>query len=402
VTSRGHQLALAGVSFIVASGIAWLALSRPRAEEPTVVIVDNTQAIGDLLESRRSETEPAALTDYPPPFLHEGLDEEAAALFFPANKNSSEWMFDPQCFTRRIEHRPQYFRRLDEHPGGGWDVSTNDYGMREDEDVLTEPPDVRIVVTGDSHVDGVCSHAEAFPNVLEATLWAERTGQVVEVLNAGVGGSTLHNYVGMFERLRHLAPDVFVVVVYGGNDFSAAVSIERYFARRGAGEARFAAFRKRLKSAAVESLGAQELFQDFYFEHNPGDEAVAIDLVCSMAVELERQCGDAGTALLLVYLPPPSRAQPALYGETARRFLGQAGLKNMRLGVSDRIADAWFAFLAERGLAAVDLRPYFRNVSEPLYWRTDHHLNVAGQQFVAEVLYEPVTELLVRRESDSR
>jgi hypothetical protein len=397
-----RKLTVAAVSLVLTAAVAWFALARLQREAPMVASVDNTGAIERLLESRRAAPAAQAPRDYPPPLVREPLDEETAALYFPANDKSTHWTYDPLCYSRRVAHQAPYFRKLEEHPEGGWELRTNDYGMREDEDVRTEQPDLRIVVTGDSHVDGVCAQAESFVNLLEVGLALERAGEVVESLNAGVGGFNLYNYVGMFERLAHLAPDLYVVVVYGGNDFSGAANLQCYFERRPPPASRARVLTRRVESPEVLSLGSQELFQEAYFADNPSAVEASVDLACSISVELERQCAETGSALLFVYLPPPARAQPAHYRKTARTFLHQAGLKTLELGVSDRIADRWLTFLGARDIPAVDLRPYFRRANEPLYWRTDHHLNLAGHQLVAEILYEPVTELLARRESESR
>jgi hypothetical protein len=194
-----------------------------------------------------------------------------------------------------------------------------------------------------------------------------------------------------------------VVTVYGGNDFSNARVLQRYFEERGPARSGPHSFKgKGLKDEKVGSLGPQEIYQEAYFANNPDDLELTVALACSVSVELERQCSEAGTALLFVYLPPPTRAQPALYRETARRYVTRGELGEFELGASDRIADPWLRFLDQRGIPAVDLRPYFRQVDEPLYWRTDHHLNVSGHRLAAKILYDPLTELLARRESESR
>ena len=69
---------------------------------------------------------------------------------------------------------------------------------------------------------GACSTHESFPNRLEARLRVRDAQRSVEVWNAGCSNYSLYNYLGTLERLAHLAPDVFVVVVHGGNDFSEA------------------------------------------------------------------------------------------------------------------------------------------------------------------------------------
>jgi hypothetical protein len=90
---------------------------------------------------------------------------------------------------------------------------------------------VRVLVTGDSHTEGVCTNAESFTHLLEGALADARPGAAVEAINSGLSGYNLYNYLGVLEKGRALGPDVFVVTVYGGNDFAAAVQLYRYFER---------------------------------------------------------------------------------------------------------------------------------------------------------------------------
>lgn len=390
-TSLSRKLFASAVAAIAASSAAWFAWQRLRAEPVTVSIVDTSENVGQLLNRRfRPGAERAGADrggEYPPPLVLEPLDEETAALFFPAIGKSELWVYDPLAYLRRASHR-SFFRRFEEHPDGGWRVNTNALGLREDEEVRSEKPDVRIVVTGDSHTDGLCATHESFANVLEALLAEEWPEKTVESLNAGTGSHNLYNYLGTVERLAGLDPDVFIVVVYGGNDFSGAMILQRFFHHRRPWAVDPHRLAVRDTGETLGSIGPQELKQEVYFLNNPGDEAVAVDLVCSISVELARRCARVGAELLFVYLPPPNAGQPGPFREELDEVRRAADLEGVELGVSDRIADPWLRFLGERGLAHIDLRPHFRAAGEVLYWRTDHHLDVAGHRLVGEVLFE--------------
>jgi hypothetical protein len=69
--------------------------------------------------------------------------------------------------------------------------------------------------------------------------------------------------------------------------------------------------------------------------------SAAIDLACSVSVELDRLCSAGGARLVFVYLPPPTRGQPHHFVGERDAMLAEAGLADLELGVSDRIADAW-------------------------------------------------------------
>ncbi|MCZ6597374.1 MAG: SGNH/GDSL hydrolase family protein [Planctomycetota bacterium] len=400
-TPRFHKLIVFTVSAAVALTLAWYVLRTLRKEEPTVQVFDTTEVLAEMMNerlARQLETPDSIQPDgglteaYPPPLVREPIDEETAAVFFPA-LTTGQMVYDPHSYVRRRGNVEQRISFL-EHPAGGWTVRTNEQGMREDENVQTDKPDLRILVTGDSHTDGICENSESFPNVLEALLAKTMQGKTVEALNAGTGLYNLFNYLGTFERFAELDPDVFVVAVYGGNDFSGAMYLQRYFNRRAPYKQGSFRWNSKRVGPALESLGPQEIIQEVYFLNHPDDVSLAIDLACSISVELERQCTEAGVQLLFVYLPPPFRGQPAHFEEELREVVGRMRLVDVKLGVSDRIADAWLDFLQERRVPYVDLRPHFRESDELLYWRTDHHLNVAGHRVVGEILLERITDMM--------
>jgi hypothetical protein len=162
----------------------------------------------------------------PPPGPGAGADQRAhRAHLLPAiDKNQ---VYDEHLLARRKPHFQGHID-LAEHPQGGWDIRTNALGLREDQEVPEEKADLRVLVVGDSHVDGLCANADSFPNLLEASLSERHPGRTIEVVNAGTGGWSFYNYLGALEGLAYLRPDVFVVVVYGGNDFQGAMSLHHF------------------------------------------------------------------------------------------------------------------------------------------------------------------------------
>lgn len=126
-----------------------------------------------------------------------------------------------------LEPHPTY-GRMNRPSSGGWvrtgefttRVDFNAHGLRERELPLAKPSGTeRVLVLGDSFVQGAEVPVEAtMPRVLERLLNA-RPGAPVESINAGVGGfGTSEEYL----LLQHLGlqyqPDVVVLVFYLGND----------------------------------------------------------------------------------------------------------------------------------------------------------------------------------------
>jgi len=172
------------------------------------------QGFVDLLRTRTVHAAETAAYAGEALLARDQSDREALHQVFGL-KLPKIYEYDPVLFYRRISGANRVFD-LNAHPRGQWKLRTNNYGMRNDQDVVAEWDGPRILVTGDSHIDGVCSNDESLAGVLARSLEAPHR-PVVEVLNAGVGGYSMYNYLGVLERYaQELHPDVFVAVVYGG------------------------------------------------------------------------------------------------------------------------------------------------------------------------------------------
>jgi lysophospholipase L1-like esterase len=318
------------------------------------------------------------------------LDAATAAAFFPANEEG-RYRYDPLAYSLPAPNPDAAWAAFAEHPAGGFHLRVNALGLREDHETETAKRDLRVLVGGDSHTYGVCANQESFANVLEQLLADELPGRDVEVLNGGAGYHHFYNYLGTFERLAFLDPDVFVLVAFGGNDFSGSMILQRYFHAR--------------PPPAVEphsvspgdyaaGVGPQETGQVAYFLNNPEDEAVAVRTAVAITEEIRRLCLERGTELLVAYLPSPFRGQPELFAKGVQRSLEVMGCGEEALAVSDRLADAWLQALRRSGMRALDLRPAFRAAAGRLYWSSDLHLNVTGHRLVAHELAVELVPLL--------
>ncbi len=398
---RLRKIRTAVLSTLVSIAIAIPIVRQHRPGTPAganIRSVDTRDAMVALLEEQqRADPElPSTAPEEVPERIERPrwtLNPELVPTFFPTIKQVDMQPAEGSWYARIPNHRQR--RLWSEHPEGAFATVTNAQGLRDDADVRSQRPAVRLLFTGDSHIDGVLDNRDSLPNRIETWL-ADALGQEeVEVLNAAVGGFTLHNYVGTFERLAFLQPHAFVAVVYGGNDFQAAVVLHRYFESLGKFE--FERFSPGARNDAWEASGtirAQESGQVKYFLDNPGDEALAIEAALTALRELQRQCREQGVPLLVAYLPPPMTGQPQFW-EEARALTREAlDCSDEALAVSDRIADGMLDGLRESGVPTVDLRPRIRGSLDLLYWREDCHLNIKGHHACADELAEPVAALL--------
>ena len=326
------------------------------------------------------------------------LDEDDVRALFK-QFGAGVHVYDPYTYFAYPGNDEMTMRKVTEHPRGRVVVATNSLGLREDEEVASEQPDLRVLVAGDSHTDGVCFNEESFANVLEAELAARHPGRTIEVLNAGVGGFSFYHYLGTLEKFAELEPDVFVVACYGGNDFVECLKLWHHFDGSAIPE-RTKEYEKRRAAAVreVPDAGAyltQSLSQVACFDLFPEEEAVARRALRAVTTEIARQCRERGVELVGLYIPPATRAQPHELADLDR-MVELLGFDESSLGAADRLADAWLETLAELGAVSVDLRPVFRASESFLYWRFDHHIDVEGHRAAGLALLPAVEPFLDR------
>jgi lysophospholipase L1-like esterase len=380
---------------VIAVGAIWTAIVW-RSEPPVTVVIDTTEEVWALLDRRAAEPWPERPAAHqrpgPAPLLREPLDMATARLFFPRPRRSGD-LHLTELFYDSLANIEGRRRHLD-YPGGKFVVRTNNLGMREDDDVLAAKPGTRVLILGDSQTAGMVPNHESFANVLEASL-GEQSSQVIEILNAGAGGSNPYSYLGMLEHFEELQSDLTLVVVFGGNDFSPMMPLQRYFHRRPA--PKFEPISLQVMRRTIADLASampHELGQAAYFMNNPDDIGICIDTLAAITLEAEQVCRRTGTHLAFAYIPGAFTTQARFIEQPLQEALDAVGLLSSALDVSHRIADAWLGFLAERKIPCLDLRDLFRHADEFLFWRSDLHLTVTGNQLIAETLQPFVTELL--------
>ncbi len=274
-----------------------------------------------------------------------------------------------------------------EHPLGAWRQRSDAFGLRRDHEPSARPPDLRVLVTGDSHTEGVCSNDESFCALLEAGLAQLDPKRSVEVLNAGRSSSSFANYLGALERWLALEPDVFVIVVYGGNDFVEGLEWHDLVHGREIpppDEAARAAVEEALRrhSGAL----AQGLHSPERLARRPADVEAALQAARDVTIEMQALCARAGTRFVVAYLPPAMDVEWDTHAVVLDPVAAILALTPEQLASTSRMADSYLRFLRSRAIECVDLRPLLRAEGGPFFWRGDLHLNLAGHRQVARAL----------------
>ncbi|HTF87648.1 MAG TPA: SGNH/GDSL hydrolase family protein [Planctomycetota bacterium] len=328
------------------------------------------------------------------PFYPPFTDEQSAALFVRTRGE----VFDPLCgdiWQPNVDSKIPFA----EYPGGAFAVKTNSFGMREDTEPAAQRPAVRILVTGDSHTDGVCANAESYSNLLEGLLRDRAASEAklrgeqldpasIEVLNTGKGAYSFYNYLGVLERFVDLAPAVFIVGVYGGNDFEEALSVWHFYFNAGKRPRGMPVYAEEVKAASAINKGAvaQGLASVRYFSTYPEQLEIANRAASEVLDNMQALCLERGIRLIVVYIPSWMEVAPDDPALRLDEMLTALGLTRADLESTTRMADAMLAHLAQRGVESLDLRSSFAAATEPLYWKLDCHLGLSGNRLVAREL----------------
>ncbi|MGE0144435.1 MAG: SGNH/GDSL hydrolase family protein [Planctomycetota bacterium] len=268
----------------------------------------------------------------------------------------------------------------------------------------TDLPDLadrpRVLVLGDSHVDGVVSTADNFTSILERRF--ESDARPIHVLNAGCGLYSLWQYA---LRARTLVPQyrprVVVVGVFLGNDL---LDLENRKVphldddlreQPAAAEAAAETTSERSRALAIErqfeQIFWQGLNQALYLHRQP-DRLQPILAKARRSVEdLERTAAANGAALLWVLIPSFDLVQPK-HASGLSKLAGEV----VDGGVQRKLRDGFMALLADRSADVIDLEPVFVADGRLELYALDFHIYREGHRLLA-LQVEPRLKVLLSR-----
>ncbi|MFT4540035.1 MAG: antitoxin component YwqK of YwqJK toxin-antitoxin module/lysophospholipase L1-like esterase [Planctomycetota bacterium] len=378
---NGSRLLVASISTLLACCLGWWIL-QSRAAPP--VEISNRDPNLDALLVKREQI--FSMVTGRGPFVLEPIDESTARALFVMHKDDFQYL--PQ---RYYGYNPGLRHPIDweEHPQGRWNRVTNAAGLRQNDDDDLIGADLAILATGDSHTDGVCNNAEGFPALLEAGLAEHDDQRSVVAINTGVVGYSFYNYLGALEEYLPQQPDVFVIAVYGGNDFLEVLRPHHYFrgtlippTRPGYWERIQAA--KRVSSSAL----AQGLNQVLYFQEHPEQVDVAQEATSVLMRRIRERCEEQGVRLVVAYIPPAFEAPWPELEQMQSRAEEMLDLSPADFDVANIMARHLFEELDQLGVTSIDMGPLYRAESELCYWKRDLHINVLGHRLIADAVEE--------------
>jgi hypothetical protein len=310
-------------------------------------------------------------------------------LSYPRSE-SDYYMPDPLLGHR---HRPHARREFawPEHPSGRIVMQTNNLGFRRDQDVEAMPQAgvSRILVAGDSHMDGVVYNRESFSSALEARLNRDSGARHrFEVLNAAAGHYGPDNYRSMLDSYDSLGLDVLIVGFYSGNDFlDAAKSVEKSLQKPlDRPRSYFSSLRNadKLHAGAVSQL----LNQEHYFSTFPQVQSAVLGSVENLFVEMNRMAQSKGKLLYVILIPTKHDVEPQRHSPAWTQAIRELGLGEGEIQIASRMRLALGQALKRAGIPVLDPTEAMKSQTEELFWKKDYHLNVSGHFILAQRFYD--------------
>ena len=314
--------------------------------------------------------------------IERDLASEIYGLDHPYNRYDPQaiWTHEPDLNARRS---------FKEHPKGAWTMRTNSLGMRRDTEVQNTSPDLRVLVVGDSHVDGICNNSENLCAVAETSLQQAHPGRNIEVLNCARGGHSMWNYLGVIEKHAELAPDIVIVTTFAGNDFTDVLMLGHIF--KGSKSKGLSTEGKERREEVI-ALRPHILGQGYgsllLFKERPGELSFSLETTARLLEQIKRTCQENGAELLLMYLPSPLSFEREGLAQEELESRATLGLTEEDLALPRFLSERFQEISAALGIPTIDLGATLDGCAETCFWETDLHLSVEGHQRVGTRLAE--------------
>ena len=285
---------------------------------------------------------------------------------------------------------------FEEYSPEGFNKRTNNLGFVKNRNTKIDKDSlVRVIITGDSHTDGVLPDDKTFPNIMEDSLnlnlnlnlnLSLNLSSKYEFLNAGMGNFTFKNYFGVLKKFLYLKPDIFIVNVYTGNDF-----IENIFYENKNGEFfnTLKTFWARLKWKYFEKYmnNSQSLAQAVYFKTYPERINESIELTSVYVDSMASLCKKNNIRFYISFLPTSVDVENRYLDNIISK--GKYSLQD--IFVAQDIKQRLISQFSQKDITSIDLLPEMKkHNADSLYYKTDDHINAAGHIAVARILLDSI------------
>lgn len=281
-------------------------------------------------------------------------------------------------------HKPFSTRKAiwPEHPKKDISFNTNSLGFRENREInpVKQEGVLRILVTGDSHTDGVVNNVESFPHLLEDQI--NRENGKVEIINGAVGGFSPLNYEKFLEKFSYLNPDVFLVGFYEGNDFVESAAIYEMEHPN----PRYDGYWGPLRTASGISGPAcfQAYNQIYYFKNFPLMKNPILSFVQNRFLEMKKICEEKNIKFGVVMIPTKLDAGLRDQKKIYKKIEETLNLDPEDYKISQRLSREMIKWFKKNKIAVWDTQSYMSDKNKNYYWDLDYHLGLEGHKAIAD------------------
>ncbi|GAA0729720.1 hypothetical protein GCM10009430_40140 [Aquimarina litoralis] len=269
---------------------------------------------------------------------------------------------------------------------------TNNLGFREDLDTENKklPNEFRILVTGDSHTDGVLKHNyQSFVNKWENKL--NRTDSTVfyNCINGGTAYYTFRNYLGFLKKYKDLKPDIYLINIFTGNDFRETFLYEDdRTSSKNVFKTIFIRTKRKFYSNTQKSIPPnQGLDQVLYFKHFPDDMETSLETAKKYISEIKSICAEENIRLIITLLPSKLETNSVFRNEIQSLFK----LNDETIDRNKKLTLLLSNWLDQQQIEYYDLKQPLKQAKKKVYWDEDLHINVEGHRVISDHLFEVIS-----------
>ncbi|WP_298419146.1 hypothetical protein [uncultured Kordia sp.] len=267
---------------------------------------------------------------------------------------------------------------------------TNNLGFRENEDIIAKKTtEYRVLITGDSHTDGVLKYNHmSFINRWEALLNEADCDINYNCINGGNGFYTFRNYAGFLKKYTYLQPDTFLINVFTGNDFREAsiyeddrTSIPNVFKNI------YSRISRRFYSTEQKSISyTQGLEQILHFKSFPNDKKAALELAKKYIRDIKQLCTQNNIQLVVTLQPSKIEARPDF-----KKYLQELfDLTDEDMLTNQQLTNEFASWLSSEGITHYNLLAPLKDAEGIVFWTEDLHINPEGHRIIGEYLFNQV------------
>ena len=309
------------------------------------------------------------------------------------NNERDYYIFDPIAgHIHKSNVRRDYV--WPEHKEGNVILKTNNLGFRSDVDTnIDKQGRIRILVTGDSNIDGVINNSESCCTILQNMLNKASHGQLYEVINSGTGYYFSRNYLGIIQKYLYLAPDVYIVILYGGNEFLKTCNL--IGCRRSDNPGYYAKLRE-VRSFNFGGV-AQGLNQIYYFKNVPESMEISVKSATDDIYAIKQICKLHNIIFIVLLLPSKIEIEWLTDELRLNKSIKILELTDVDLQINLQLLDKIATWLNNQQINYLNLFDYMKGKDHRLFWNRDYHLNDYGHKVIAETLFAAYKDEILQR-----